>query len=53
MGARMISLLVEEWEFPAGNGRGAYEKAGSAGWLRWQLFVVQMEWLLASECRRR
>lgn len=52
-GAKVVLLLVEEWEFRARNGRGAYEKAAKADQLPWQLFVAQTERLFASECRKR
>ena len=52
-GAKVVSLLVEEWDFRARNGGEAYEKAAKADQLPWQLFVVQTERLFASECQKR
>ncbi|TFK88752.1 hypothetical protein K466DRAFT_598355 [Polyporus arcularius HHB13444] len=50
-GAKLICLLVEEWEFRTKDGLQAYVAAYKASKLPWQRFVTDTEHLFKSEAR--
>ncbi|TFK80128.1 hypothetical protein K466DRAFT_605591 [Polyporus arcularius HHB13444] len=50
-GAKLTSMLVEEWECRTRDGLKGYQEAGKAKRLPWQRFVTQTEQLYKSEAR--